>query len=230
MERNPKKKESLECILTEQEINNYAKQLSSENQRKKAIEDDKKASNSKFKAQIDLCDSQIARLSRLISSGKELRDIDCKVYYNTPDPGFKTTVRLDTDERVRIQPMNPNELEDLFINGLGEQDSDDVTVFVFRNHKEAIVVDRDSDDFDSSKESAGWDKVIGPVPDSELVAYELKDDETYRVLKGDSNGNLVYMLQVRTTDSEVAPSSAVAEENQEELSHEDQEQPEEDNS
>ena len=199
MERYPKQTLSLECELTPEETKQAGKQLSSVNQRKSALEEEKKANASKYKAQIDECDADISRLSRLVSTECEMRDVECETRFNNPEPMYKSVFRLDTGEKIRTNRMTNDEINDLFINGLGEQTTDEGTVFVFKNKYECSVFDRE----DPNIEIDGWDKVSGPSSAESLVDIMADKKDTHRVLKGkDSFNNTIYLLQRKLAKGE----------------------------
>lgn len=97
--------EYLKCDLTDAEIADAARELARANNRKGSIESQKKEVDAQLKAEIAAQESVISRLSALIESGHEYRNIDCRVELDTPEPGRKTVVRLDTGEIVNVKPM-----------------------------------------------------------------------------------------------------------------------------
>jgi hypothetical protein len=48
--------------------------------------------------------SEIGKLSRQVSDGWELREVECEVEYHKPDKGKKTVTRKDTN-RSTVEPM-----------------------------------------------------------------------------------------------------------------------------
>lgn len=97
--------EYLRCDLTDTEIADAARDLARANAKRAAIEQQKKEVDSQLKAEIAAQDTVIARLSTLINTGHEYRNIDCRIDLDTPDKGRKRIVRLDTGEEVAIKPM-----------------------------------------------------------------------------------------------------------------------------
>ena len=155
MERNPKSKELLECVLTQEEFKEASQKLAKETQRKNSLEDSKKSVTSKYKADIDACIAEANRLGGIVSTGKEMREVECEMRYNCPSDGIKSLFRVDNGELVRESVMSIDEKQDLFINALGAQETDDKRVFVFANRVAVPMVDRDDEDF----EPDGWEKV-----------------------------------------------------------------------
>ncbi len=97
--------EYLRCELTDTEIADTARDLARANSRKASIDQQKKEADAQLKAEIQAQESIIARLSALINSGHEYRNIECRVELDTPTSGRKTIVRLDTGEIVSEKPM-----------------------------------------------------------------------------------------------------------------------------
>ena len=126
-------KKNLTCLLTVEEMKTLGVELADASQKKRRLEDDKKQAMSQYKAEIDAADAEINAISQKISSGREIRMVECTVRYHTPQDGMKTIERNDTGEIVEVVKMTDSELEDLFINGLGA--NRDEKYFTFRNRK-----------------------------------------------------------------------------------------------
>ena len=126
-------KKNLTCLLTVEEMKTLGVELADASQKKRRLEDDKKQAMSQYKAEIDAADAEINAISQKISSGREIRMVECTVRYHTPQDGMKTIERNDTGEIVEVVKMTDSELEDLFINGLGA--NRDEKYFTFRNKK-----------------------------------------------------------------------------------------------
>lgn len=131
-------KKNLTCLLTVEEMKTLGVELADVSQKKRRLEDDKKQAMSQYKAEIDAADAEINAISQKISSGREIRMVECTVRYHTPQDGMKTIERNDTGEIVEVVKMTDSELEDLFINGLGA--NRDEKYFTFRNRKRVPLV------------------------------------------------------------------------------------------
>jgi hypothetical protein len=97
--------EYLKCDLTDAEIADTARELARANARRQAVEQQKKEVDSQLKSEIEAANTVISRLSTLINTGHEYRNIDCRVELDTPEPGQKRVVRLDTGEEVSVKRM-----------------------------------------------------------------------------------------------------------------------------
>lgn len=103
----PQKKytEYLKCDFSDAEIAEAAKELARANQRRSSIEQQKKEVDSQLKAEIEAQNTSINRLSGLIATGSEYRNVDCRIELDAPEKGRKRVVRLDTNEEVRVVAM-----------------------------------------------------------------------------------------------------------------------------
>lgn len=78
------------------------------------LEDNRKQSMAAFKEEHEVLQTRLKALSRQVDSGYEMRDVECAVQWNSPEPCKKTIVRLDTGEQVAIMPMTQDELQEEF--------------------------------------------------------------------------------------------------------------------
>lgn len=67
--------------------------------RKKQLEDDLKTTKSQFKHRIDSVDAEINKDTQRLSTGHEMRDIECEVFYDW-EKDERTVIRTDTGEEV----------------------------------------------------------------------------------------------------------------------------------
>lgn len=103
----------LKYQFTETELRDKATQLARECRQNEEMEDEKKSVVSDFKAKIDGLQAKISLLSGHINNGYEYRNIECEVSLNTPVTGKKTITRTDTGERVGIEDMDHDELQEV---------------------------------------------------------------------------------------------------------------------
>lgn len=148
----------------------------------------KKAYNAGIREAVKANETEMKTLSRKIATGMEERQVRCEIRYNTPHPGWKTVVRLDTGETVDAQEMSEAERQDLFINGLGKQtDEEGRHWFVFRDYREAPLQNRQEID-----DPNDWMTLNGPAAAAELIDFQMPAEGCFRVLS-DGEGN--YCLQ-----------------------------------
>ena len=108
----PKKsRQFLKHEFSHDEIHEKGIELARLSAEKASLEKEKTAVTSDFKAKIDGKASAIDLLGQHINSGYEHRNIDCLIHYHNPSAGKKTTVRTDTNELVRVESMNAEEMQ-----------------------------------------------------------------------------------------------------------------------
>lgn len=98
----------LRCDLTDKEMQSFSIQLAAENRNHAALEDEKKAVGSSYKAKIDESVARINNLATLVGNGFDMRDVDCEVTYHWPEKGKKTMTRMDT-KATWTEPMTDDE-------------------------------------------------------------------------------------------------------------------------
>lgn len=103
-----KQKEYLEVLLTDDEIKRSSQELANAIQKKDSIQDQLATFKTQKKAEITMCDGEINKNTVLVSSGKEMRMVECEVTldFNT---GKKCTVRLDNGIVVDERPLSTDE-------------------------------------------------------------------------------------------------------------------------
>jgi hypothetical protein len=101
----------LRVILTEQEIKDKSKALADKDIELNQLEEDKARASSNFTAQIKAVRGEITKLAQLVTTGYELRDVRCEVFFHQPKTGQKNTVRTDTGESVDISMMSSTEMQ-----------------------------------------------------------------------------------------------------------------------
>lgn len=99
--------ESLLCKYSPDEIRQKTEELTAAIQDKRKFQGEKKAMNKQMDSKIEESEASINRLSEELQSGKEHRSVECEWHMNTPRPGRKTLIRLDTLEQVRESDMLP---------------------------------------------------------------------------------------------------------------------------
>jgi hypothetical protein len=106
-------KEYLRVDLTPEELQQKGKELAESNSATVALNNDLDRIKADFKAKLSAEESKISLLSGTISSGYEMRDVECKVEFNKPRDGRKTITRLDTNAKVREQDMSAEEMQEV---------------------------------------------------------------------------------------------------------------------
>lgn len=102
--------EYLVCVLTDRELIDKAKELSKANEDLADVESRKKDIMADFTAQQKKHEANISVLSRVVSSGKEYREIKCQWEYNYTKM-LKTLIRLDTMDTVKSAMLNQSDCQ-----------------------------------------------------------------------------------------------------------------------
>lgn len=105
--------EYLPVSYTPAERLDLAEQLARASQTRMDTEDQKKANDAEFKETMEGLNLAIKRLTRRLTQGSEMRNVECKWILEDPTPKEKTLVRLDTGEVVRIMPMQDHDFQEL---------------------------------------------------------------------------------------------------------------------
>ena len=109
----------LSCVLTEDERHLRGNELAAAMKGHYALELEKKNFNAEWKDRKTESDETIQRLTDAVTTGKELRDVECR---QVPDWKDKMVIvfRIDTGERLFSRPMEANELQ----SGMFEDDDE----------------------------------------------------------------------------------------------------------
>jgi hypothetical protein len=103
-----KEKQYLECMLSDDELKQASRELADACQRKTSIEDQLATFKAQKKAEITQCDGEINKNTVLVSSGKEMRMVECEATLDF-DSGKRTVVRLDSGVIVQERPLSTDE-------------------------------------------------------------------------------------------------------------------------
>ena len=81
--------------FTNDEKLNLSREMALAKQELTSIVEQKKAANAEFAGQISVCKKQIGQLSRNLSYGYEMREVECDIEFHSPEYGRKTLMRSD---------------------------------------------------------------------------------------------------------------------------------------
>ncbi len=104
-------KEFLKYAFSHDEIHEKGLTLARLSSEQIAIDNERKAVASEFKAKMDAKLSEIEVIGNHINNGYEHRYIDCTINYNDPNSGMKSTYRNDTGELVKKESMTAEEMQ-----------------------------------------------------------------------------------------------------------------------
>lgn len=106
--------ESVKYHFSKDEIHDLGEALARENQTVYDHRARKKAVVAELTAQIEQAEARASDLTTKINNGYELREVECMVLMETPRPGMKRIVRIDTNEHLRDEPMTAQEMQSSF--------------------------------------------------------------------------------------------------------------------
>jgi hypothetical protein len=106
--------ESVKYNFSDAELQELGAQLAREAQGVFDLEEQKKSEAAAKSAQLKEANGRVAGLTTKINNGYELREVECLVLLETPRPGLKQIVRIDTNEVLRVEPMTKAEMQSNF--------------------------------------------------------------------------------------------------------------------
>lgn len=95
---------TLTVPLTEEKRAQIGAQMTESALEIKRIEDEKR--------KLKPLQAEITRLAEEFERGHSEIEVRCRVYFNEPQIGLKTIVRVDTGEIVSVEPMTDEELQE----------------------------------------------------------------------------------------------------------------------
>lgn len=104
-------REFLKYEFTHDEIHDKGLELARLTSEQAAIDNERKAVASEFKAKLDGIAASMETIGKHINNGYEHRYIDCDVIFHKPNTGMKTVYRKDTGEEVRRENMSEEEMQ-----------------------------------------------------------------------------------------------------------------------
>lgn len=113
----PRKKLELPVKLTETEMLEKGANAASAQIKINDLTERKKAIVAEYKERIEGWVRARNEAFTLIQSGEEIRHVECVVFYNRPENKMKTTVRIDTEEVVKVEAMDAFDFQ-LIIPGI----------------------------------------------------------------------------------------------------------------
>lgn len=106
--------EPVKYTFTQDEIRELGEALAREEQTAFELAEHKAATVAEFMASLKAVNGRVADLVKKINNGYELREVECMVMMETPRPGMKRVIRMDTTEPIRDEPMTVAEMQSSF--------------------------------------------------------------------------------------------------------------------
>ena len=112
--------ESVKHTFTQVELAELADRMAQAAARVYEIERQKSEQAAHYSAELKTANLATTELVTKYNLRYEMRDVECRVEYDKPEPGYKTYVRTDTGESVRDAPMTPAERQRAFVFDAGD--------------------------------------------------------------------------------------------------------------
>jgi hypothetical protein len=112
--------EPIKYFFTPQEIIDLGDVLAREWSHNEDLQRQKALAAAEFTAQMKAADAKCSEIASKIVDGYELRSVECMILLETPRPGMKRIVRIDTNQVVREEAMTVQEMQSSF--GFSERD------------------------------------------------------------------------------------------------------------
>jgi hypothetical protein len=112
--------ESIKYTFSSDEIRELGEGLAREAQTVFDLREQKANTVAALSASIKAAEQRVGDITHKINNGYELREVECLMVMETPRPGMKRIIRLDTNETVREEAMTMSEMQ----QGFGFQDSE----------------------------------------------------------------------------------------------------------
>ena len=103
--RTAKGRESCRHPLTTDQMVEAGKELAASQIELRQLDDDFKSVRDEWKSRISAVEARLTAQTGRISRGYDIKETECTITFDTPDPGLKTCARNDTGERVWVREM-----------------------------------------------------------------------------------------------------------------------------
>ena len=101
----------LPCTLTDRELQSRGLMLGASVIQKAEVEQQRREAAKEFRDRLTGIDELQRELTAVLTSGIEFRMVGCLVQFHTPAEATKRTVRCDTGEVVKEEPMTAGECQ-----------------------------------------------------------------------------------------------------------------------
>lgn len=82
------------------EIHELSLEMANKTQEMAQVTQEKKSVTSSFKSKLDILATSVNSLADKVSSGYEIREVQCDIVYHKPKQGMKTLTRKDTGAKI----------------------------------------------------------------------------------------------------------------------------------
>ncbi|MEW6506373.1 MAG: hypothetical protein AB1432_01375 [Bacteroidota bacterium] len=105
-----------------------------------SLETQKKNTAAAFADEIKELESELYGLAKKFENNTDQVEVDCRVEFNTPEPGKKTIIRLDTNSIARVEDMSEYEIKAIEQPDLFDQQNENYALNIHSHY--GIEVDR----------------------------------------------------------------------------------------
>lgn len=126
--------------LTEKQKAELGERMSKVELQINSLESQKKNTAAAFTDEIKELESELYGLAKKFENNTDQVEVDCRVEFNTPEPGKKTIIRLDTNSIARVEDMSEYEIKAIEQPDLFDQQNENYALNIHSHY--GIEVDR----------------------------------------------------------------------------------------
>jgi len=112
--------ESVKHTFTQVELAELADRMAQAAARVYEIERQKAKQAAHFGAELKTANLMAGELVAKYNLRYEMRDVECRVEFDVPEPGYKSYIRTDNGKSVKEAPMTPAERQRAFVFDAGD--------------------------------------------------------------------------------------------------------------
>jgi len=126
--------------LTEKQKAELGERMSKVELQINSLESQKKNTVAAFSDEIKELESELYGLAKKFENNTDQVEVDCRVEFNTPEPGKKTIIRLDSNTIARIEDMSEYEIKAIDQPDLFDQENENYSLNIHSHY--GIEVDQ----------------------------------------------------------------------------------------
>ena len=112
--------ESVKHTFTQSELAELADKMAQAAANVYRIEREKSEQAAHFGAELKSANLIAGEFVAKYNLRYEMRDVECRIEFDTPEPGYKSYIRTDNGETVKEAPMTPAERQRAFVFDAGD--------------------------------------------------------------------------------------------------------------
>jgi hypothetical protein len=107
--------------FTEEELKQLSQELARATNEYSELKNHKATLMADLTSQLKSIAGRMMELALRISTGEEMRPVECLIVLDTPKPGMKQYIRIDNNEPLRSEPMSEQEQQQSFAFPEGQE-------------------------------------------------------------------------------------------------------------